>query len=257
MSYEKVSQVEMSGQFAVRGEILDIFPMTEDTPVRIDLWDDEIDSIKYFDVDSQRSIENINEITIYPATEYILDKEMINNGVKAINKEMVKVEKKFREAMKTEEAHRIKTIVKEFTEQLELGNINVAIDSFINYFYSEMSSLIEYLEDKDVIYIFDEPSRLTDRSETIEKEFRESMSNRLEKGYILPGQADVMHTYGQLLAMTSDKQRIVFTTLSQKIRNIDIKETFHIEAKNIVSYNSSFELLIKDLKDYRKRATRF
>lgn len=85
----------MSGQFAVRGEILDIFPMTEDTPVRIDLWDDEIDSIKYFDVDSQRSIENINEITIYPATEYILDKEMINNGVKAINKEMVKVEKNF------------------------------------------------------------------------------------------------------------------------------------------------------------------
>lgn len=253
MSYEKVSQVEMSGQFAVRGEILDIFPMTEDTPVRIDLWDDEIDSIKYFDVDSQRSIENINEITIYPATEYILDKEMISNGVKAINKEMAKVEKKFREAMKTEEAHRIKTIVKEFTEQLELGNINVAIDSFINYFYSEMSSLIEYLEDKDVIYIFDEPSRLTDRSETIEKEFRESMSNRLEKGYILPGQADVMHTYGQLLAMTSDKQRIVFTTLSQKIKNIDIKETFHIEAKNIVSYNSSFELLIKDLKNYRKK----
>ena len=178
---------------------------------------------------------------------------MINNGVIDIIKEMLKVEKKFRYSMKTEEAHWIKTIVKDFTEQLELGNINVAIDSFINYFYSEMSSLIEYLEDKDVIYIFDEPSRLTDRSETIEKEFRESMSNRLEKGYILPGQADVMHTYGQLIAMTSDKQRIVFTTLSQKIRNIDIKETFHIEAKNIVSYNSSFELLIKDLKDYRKK----
>ena len=68
MSYERGSQVEMSGQYAVRGEIIDFFPMAEDTPVRIDLWDDEIDSIKYFDVESQRSIENINEVTIYPAT---------------------------------------------------------------------------------------------------------------------------------------------------------------------------------------------
>lgn len=253
MSYERVSQVEMSGQFAVRGEIIDIFPMTEDTPVRIDLWDEEIDSIKYFDVESQRSIDNLEEITIYPATEYILDKKMIENGISKINKEMKKYEDKFRKGMKTEEAHRIKTIVKEFTEQLELGNTNVAIDSFINYFYDKMSSLVDYLDDKNTIYILDEPARMNDRSEVIEKEFRESMTNRLEKGYIIPGQIDVINTYQNILAMISDNQRIVFTTLSQKIKNISIDETFHIEAKNIISYNSSFELLMKDLKNYRKK----
>lgn len=253
MSYERVSQVEVSGQFAVRGEILDIFPMAEETPVRIDLWDEEIDSIKYFDVESQRSIENISEITIYPATEYILDKNMIENGISKIDKELEKCEAKYRKAMKTEEAHRIKTVIKEFTEQLSLGNTNVAVDSFINYFYENMSSLVEYLREKNVIYILDEPGRLKDRSETVEKEFRDSMINRLEKGYILSGQIDVMNTYQNILAMVSEKQKVLFATLNQKIKNIDITDTFHIDAKNIVSYNSSFEMLIKDLKNYRKK----
>ena len=253
MGYERVSQVELIGQFAVRGEILDIFPMTEDTPVRIDLWDDEIDSIKYFDVESQRSIDNIDEITIYPATEYIMDKKTINEGIGKIEKEAKKAKDTYRKAMKTEEGHRIETIVKEFTEQLSLGNTSVAIDSYVNYFYDKMSSLVEYLQEKECIFMLDEPARMLERSECIEKEFRESMMSRLEKGYILAGQVDVMNTYKDVLAMIGSRQRIVFTTLSQKIKGIDIKESFHVETKNIVSYNSSFELLVKDLKNYKKK----
>ena len=84
MGYERVSQVDMCGQYSVRGEIIDIFPATEETPVRIDLWDEEIDSIKYFDVESQRSIDGIDEITIYPVTEYILEKEEIERGIEKI-----------------------------------------------------------------------------------------------------------------------------------------------------------------------------
>ncbi len=69
MGYERESQIESPGQFAVRGGILDIFPLTDETPVRIELWGDEIDSIRTFDADSQRSIENLEEITIYPVGE--------------------------------------------------------------------------------------------------------------------------------------------------------------------------------------------
>ena len=69
LGYERESQIEGPGQFAVRGGILDIYPLTEELPVRIELWGDEIDSIRSFDVESQRSVENIQEITIYPASE--------------------------------------------------------------------------------------------------------------------------------------------------------------------------------------------
>ena len=69
MGYERESQIEGPGQFAVRGGILDVFPLTEEMPVRIELWGDEIDSIRTFDVESQRSVENLEQITIYPASE--------------------------------------------------------------------------------------------------------------------------------------------------------------------------------------------
>jgi transcription-repair coupling factor (superfamily II helicase) len=131
--------------------------------------------------------------------------------------------------------------------------MSVSVDSFINYFYEKMSSLIEYLENENIIYILDEPDRLRERSETVEKEFRESMINRLEKGYVMAGQVDVMNTYNHILDKISRHQRVVFNAISRKIKGIDISETYHIDAKNIVSYNSSFELLVKDLKNYKKK----
>ena len=70
LGYERMGQVEGEGQFAIRGGILDVFPLTEETPVRVELWGDEVDSIRSFDVESQRSIENMTEITIYPAVEF-------------------------------------------------------------------------------------------------------------------------------------------------------------------------------------------
>ena len=70
LGYERMGQVEGEGQFAIRGGILDIFPLTEETPVRVELWGDEVDSIRSFDVESQRSIENLMDIVIYPAVEF-------------------------------------------------------------------------------------------------------------------------------------------------------------------------------------------
>ena len=70
LDIEREEQIEGPGQFAVRGGILDIYPLTEEVPVRIEMWGDEIDSIRTFDVESQRSIENLESIRIYPATDF-------------------------------------------------------------------------------------------------------------------------------------------------------------------------------------------
>ena len=87
LGYERVSEVDSHGQFAVRGSIVDIFNLTDDVPVRIDLWGDEIDSIRLFDPDSQRTIENISSVTILPATEYIFDADALSNGITKIKKD--------------------------------------------------------------------------------------------------------------------------------------------------------------------------
>ncbi len=70
LGYERDAQVEEPGQFAIRGGILDVFPLTQDVPVRIELWGDQVDSIRTFDVESQRSLENLSEAVLYPASEY-------------------------------------------------------------------------------------------------------------------------------------------------------------------------------------------
>jgi transcription-repair coupling factor (superfamily II helicase) len=104
LGYEKNYQAETMGEFSVRGGIIDIFPLTEENPFRIELWGDEVDSIRSFDPESQRSIENLQEVYIYPACELVLTEEERRSGVEKIKKEAKKVADKFRKEMKTEEA---------------------------------------------------------------------------------------------------------------------------------------------------------
>lgn len=252
LGYQRCSQVDMTGQFAVRGSILDIFPLTEEVPVRIDLWDDEIDSIKYFDVESQRSIDNLDSIKIYPATEYIIDKEYLDKGIADIKNECEIYSGKLREQMKTEEAHRIKSIIEEFTEQITEYGGQGGIDNFINYFYPDTVSLIDYFSKEDTLIIYDEPKHILEKCLTMEKEYSENIIHRLEKGYILPGQTEVLHNYKDIIKSITNSNTVVTTTFEQQIKEIDIKESIHIDARNISPYNNSFEMLIKDLENYKK-----
>ena len=115
LGYEKESQIEAPGQFAVRGGIIDVFPLAEEMPVRIELWGDEIDSIRMFDAKSQRSIENISEITIYPASENCFG----NNGLVSFLKYFPENET----LLFYDEPHRLQetaeTVEAEYTESLK------------------------------------------------------------------------------------------------------------------------------------------
>ena len=118
MGYEKTYQVEEPGQFSVRGGIIDIFDLTEENPYRVELWGDEVDSIRSFDVLSQRSIEKLESISVYPASEFVMDSDRIEEGLKKIEKEAAKQEALFRDKHMPEEAHRIVTQTKALREQL-------------------------------------------------------------------------------------------------------------------------------------------
>ena len=146
MGYEKNYQVESNGQFAIRGGILDIYPLTEENPYRIELWGDEIDSIRSFAPDSQRSIENLERISIYPASEVIFDEETKKQGLKKIEKDGQKLYKKYRESMMTEEAHRVETMVKTLREEVEELGILAGTESYLDYFEAETVSLLDYFE---------------------------------------------------------------------------------------------------------------
>lgn len=193
LGYERVGQVEMPGQFSVRGGIVDIYCLTEENPWRIELWGDEIDSIRSFDPESQRSLENLEELTIYPAVEHIGDKDMV---------------------------------------------------SFLDYFP----------EERTIIFL-DEPNRLTEKGGAVEEEYRQSRMHREEKGSRnLP--ENWLCSFEQLQKELNKRNCISVCALEPKQAGWKVREKFYLEVKSISAYNNSFELLVKDLHQYKKQEYR-
>ena len=114
MGYERTAQTEGPGQFAIRGGIIDIYPLTEENPVRIELWGDEVDSIRCFDAESQRSIENQERVRIYPAAELVPDAAEREKALEHLAREAKKAESLFRGEGKPEKATRIKNLLQEY-----------------------------------------------------------------------------------------------------------------------------------------------
>lgn len=193
LGYERVGQVEMPGQFSVRGGIVDIYCLTEENPWRIELWGDEIDSIRSFDPESQRSLENLEELTIYPAVEHIGDKDMV--------------------------------------------------------------SFLDYFPEKRTIIFLDEPNRLTEKGGAVEEEYRQSRMHREEKGSRnLP--ENWLCSFEQLQKELNKRNCISVCALEPKQAGWKVREKFYLEVKSISAYNNSFELLVKDLHQYKKQGYR-
>lgn len=274
MGYERMGQVDGMGQFSVRGGILDVFPLTEEVPVRIELWGDEVDSIRSFDAESQRSIQQMDEVTIYPAAELILTKEHIEEGILRLEADGKKQEKAFRDQKKPEEAQRIRRAVGELVESLKEGFDVQTLDAYIRYFCKDTVSFLDYMkkvgakvtlvssgavgktvekkQTSGLALILDEPQRMKEKAETVETEFRESMSHRLEQGYILPGQADLLFASKTVLADCHTPHSIFMTGLDQRLPGMTPKAKYSLTGKNLNSYQNSFEILIKDLTKWKK-----
>ena len=255
LGYEWAAQVEVPGKFSIRGGIMDVFSLTEDNPWRIELWGDEVDSIRSFDAESQRSIENLEEITIYPATEVVLDKETIRQGIKAIEKEAQKSQKKFRDEMKTEEGARVRQIAAELKDQLEEMEHIAGAESFVRYFYKKTESLLEYLPENTLVVI-DEPNRLTEHAKTTEEEFRESMIHRLEKGYLLPGQMEVIRNHQEVVHRFHQMHTLSLSTMEPRGTGWNFTMEMQLTVKSVNPYNNSFEMLVKDLLRWKKSGYR-
>lgn len=256
MGYEKNYQVEAPGQFSIRGGIIDIFDLTEENPYRIELWGESVESIRSFDILSQRSIEKLMKVDIFPATELILTEEEIQTGLKKIEKDAVKIEKKFRDTFQTEEAHRIKTQWKELQEQIVEFKSYANIESYVKYFYENTGSLLDFFEGSSACVFLDEPTKIKEHANAVELEFRESMMHRAEKGYVLPKQMELLYSTEQTIARLMKCRTVSISTLDVKNTLLKTEDKFDITAKSVPSYNNSFENLVKDLKRYKKNGYR-
>lgn len=216
MGYEKNFQVERAGQFAIRGDILDIFDLTQEHPVRIELWGDEVETIRTFDVLSQRSLDQLEYIQIFPAAELILDPRRLMDGLSRMEKEADRVCRDFRDRSEPEAAHRLETEIARISEEARELGLFSGLESFIHYFYPVTEGLLDLFPLEETMVFLDEPEKILQHARAVWTEFSESMISRAGKGYVLPGQMELLRQASDVIHELERYRRAGLCLLSGK-----------------------------------------
>ena len=234
LGYVRCDLIEGKGQFSVRGDIVDI-SINEKTGIRLEFWGDEIDSIREFNIETQRSIKNRNEATIYPSNEYILE-----DSVDFICE---KIRKKYKE-------YKNQNIIEEDIEQIKEGNYISKIDKYFDCFYSRQETVLDYLSSKYVIFI-DEVGKVEKRSENIKQDRENLQRGLIEKEKQVPEAITNELDFEKVLERLNNKQLVY---IEKQDNEPKIKgEKYRLNYKDVNYYKSEIENLFKDLKDNLKQ----
>ena len=253
MGYEHTEYVEVAGQFSYRGGILDIFPLTEDLPVRIEFWGDEITSIRSFDAGSQKAIEEVSGVDILPATEFVMDENMVAEGMMRIDADYEEALKAFKKAKLKEQSDRLKKNVEKLKDELKYSTGSSKVDSYVNYFFKDTVSFLDYFPE-DTLVIVEEPGKVAEAAEGCFKTFQTSMQSRLEGGYILPGGSDVLFSDTEILKKLESKTLITFSAFmsSNDTWLINKDYSFEIPTQGVAYYGGRVDETAEDIRKYQK-----
>lgn len=254
--YDRSARVEEPGTFSIRGDIIDIWPLTDENPSRIELFGDDVDSIRVFDPETQRSIDRTEQVLVTPATELPLTENERLLAYRRITDDLNRQVKVFRERKEGEKAQRLRDASSETLDELKNGRMLTSPEGYIRYFYNNTGSVLDYFPPEDTLIFLDEPVRLKERGDGVRAEFEESMKNRLEGGYILPGQADLMTTSDDILGRMNRPYTAALSGLESRIGNLRPAQSFSIQVQNLNSYSQNFEGLLHDLALWKKEKYR-
>ncbi|HHV61937.1 MAG TPA: transcription-repair coupling factor [Firmicutes bacterium] len=250
MGYQRVEKVENRGEFSIRGGIMDVYPVVGEHPFRIEFFDNEVDSIREFNEETQRSIRSLQSVTIIPCREFVMRDDIRASGLKAIESEVASSDKTAPHARSREVRLRV-------TEHLEKFKEGVYFDSdeqYLPYFYPGMQSLLDYATNP--IVILDEPARLKEALSGFTRELHEDYLSLLEKGQILPEQVSIFATPDEILEGITRRQSIWFILMSKGL-DLQRKERVHaFSGKPAEMFHGKFELLAKDVKNWKRKKYR-
>ena len=246
MGYVREDMVEGAGQFSVRGEILDIFSPNYDTPVRIDFFDDEVETIKSFDPLSQRSMGTLNEAVICPVTEVILTPEKKAEIVERLSKAVEKAKKS-----KTDKSEFIKNMtadIENFNERYYFPSI----DKYACGIYEKIPSLLDWFGTDDFVFVI-EPKRICERGTAFEKEKSELVTELAERGMTESAKERFFLTYYDALDKINERAVICLDPLTHTRNDFQYRHLETFTTKATVSFHGKVEYLYDDLRAYAKK----
>ena len=248
--YERVEVVEGKGEFSFRGGILDVFPPTSAYPYRVELFGDEVDSIRTFNTESQRSIERVEEFSIFPSKEVIVDDECRSRAVQNINEELKKVIANVSKENK-ESVEKIKGIVGKNIELLNNTYYFETIDSYLPFFYEKLDSFFDYLQ--GYTFVVDDFKRSSGKMESIYYEFNENYMSFLQRGDILPSQNSLLLNKGELESKLENSSLITLSSFLNKSDGLFNTVDIGFEEVTLNKYNGQLNMLIEDIQERKEK----
>lgn len=231
--YTRVSMVEMPGEFSIRGGIIDVFSPSEEYPLRLELFDDEIDSMRVFEIGTQRSIENVPSYSVYPKKKFILSPEMkedilneLENDLKTIKKEEDPLFEKYEE------------IYQKLSEDLMIDNLDL-----LKAYTMKTSPLLDYLP-KDTIFILDDIARIYDSFDIYYNRFLEDYTHQIESNEVFKNRKGMIYNSGELLLILKTFKLLNVTSLKKSTSLLQPEGVYSLQTMEAPSFNNHLELFI-------------
>ena len=242
MGYTKRELVYEKGEFAVRGDILDVFPINEEKPFRINFFDDDIESINVFDKSTFKQEEEVGEIDVFCNSVINLDEQTKQEVESLIKNDLAKL------SLKSESMIRISNIVSTQFEYLEQGLNSLSSVFFLPYLNYYNSSIFDYIPNETKI-IFDEPKLITDKLITIDEENINSFLTLSLNGEFLPKHMDFYFKKKEIFKDIENFNLIAYSRLITQNKIFESEQYINFICPHIKKYTNHFVALVEDIKN--------
>ncbi|MFZ5817510.1 MAG: transcription-repair coupling factor [Bacillota bacterium] len=284
--YERVDMVESKGHVAVRGEIVDVFPLASDYPTRIAFWGDEIDEIRRFDPATQRTMEKVDEVSIGPAREFILPRGDLTWSMERIRTDLEQAVARLRKIQERERpapveepppetrgrgrkkkelpgvlfdtvdiAQKLRDRVEGHLAKLEESIYFEGLEQYANFFYDHLETLLDYFPERPLIFV-DEPARIRDAGAELEVRDADRQATMMEKGGLLPGQLGLYLNYHELFHRCRQHAAVYFSALGRAVPGIRPANEVGIAATAMQEFHGQWPLVLEELKRWKKQQYR-
>ncbi|KGP71842.1 transcription-repair coupling factor [Pontibacillus yanchengensis] len=246
VGYERTDMVSSPGEFSLRGGILDVYPLTQPHPLRIELFDDEVDSIRYFDSESQRSLEKVDRVTVGPASELLLTEEDLTRGGQRLEEAFSTTLSK----MSTDEQkEKLSETIEKDIERLKNHERFQEMYKYASLFYEQSASLLDYIP-KNGLVILDEMSRIQETATRLDEEEADWYGSLLESGEIVQ---DLSISYSWTNVWHSiDHPRLYLSVFLRHIPNTQPENIVNFSCRAMQQFHGQMNLLQNEMQRWEK-----
>lgn len=255
MGYERVEMIQGRGQFAVRGGILDIYPLTSEYPYRLEFFDEEVDSIRQFLLEDQRSIEKLDKVLVGPAREVVYDEKTAKNASIAIADELKQRQAVLKSLGNQELVQHLSEKVETHIEKLSNGLFFEAAELYISHLYPDLCTIMDYFESR-FISVLVEPGRIKEAQKNVAFEIEETYKGLLETGEILPSQAGIYYSPFEILEGLKNHKTLYFSMLPKTYPEFEPHGLYSFQFRSMAPLYGKLDLLVEEITRLKRRKYR-